>query len=293
MENKILFTILLSVVLASCGGTTSFNETARAGDSVAVPVGMQPNFSKDNITVTITPSSGPDIIYTANDSAIRAIINLYPDPVSNMLVSRGIGEDTSAFASTYATSLIVSANNDKDWYQTTVFLDLPSTLPTGTTQIEINNGLGDTHTVLLDIIPGIGSAHSFNSDFNGGLIINADILDSLARANHTIINTASATSIPHAIEITLTHNPDNTAGGTGKAFVVNPLGYLKTVSWSDDGTNMKIILMQSKDGIIDDMNDYKFYVAGTTTNLAFGSVKGYDVNGNDISGITTTLVPSN
>lgn len=292
MNNKI-FTLLISLTLTSCGGINSFHEYARAGDTVAVPVGMQPDFSKDNITVTITPSSGPDIVLPATDPTIRAIINLYPDPVSNMLVSRGIGSDTSPFAGTYADSLVVSSNSDKDWYQTTVFLDLPSSLPTGLTQVEINNGLGDTHSITLEIIAGTGTANTFNSNFNGGLVLNPNILDSLARANHNIINIDTVSEIPHAVELTLSHDADDTVGGTGRAFAINPLGYLKNLSWNDDGNSMKIILMQSKDGIIDHMNDYKFYVSGTATNLQIESVQGYDINGDVLAGVTSTLTTSN
>jgi hypothetical protein len=292
MGNKILFTILLSLVLASCGGKSTFHEYARAGDTVAVPVGMKPDFSKDNITVTITPSSGPDIVLSATDPSIRSVINFYPDPVSNMLVSRAIGEDTSPFSQDYAYTTGVSANSDKDWFQTTIFIDLPATLPTGLTQIEINNSLGASHSATMNIIDGVGTPHNFKTT-NNGLPLSSDMLDSLARANHTIIITDSSSSIPYAIEVTLTHDPDVTQNGSGKAFVINPLGYLKNLSWSDDGINMKIILMQSKDGIIDDMKDYKFYVAGTATNLQFVSVQGYDVNGNNLTGVTTSLITSN
>ena len=298
MNGKI-FTIFISLALASCGGINSFHEYARAGDTIAIPAGMQPDFDKDNITVTITPSSGPPIILAATDPKIVGIMNLYPDPVSNMLVSRAIGEDTTEFASTYANSTLVSANYDKDWFQTTVFLNLPSSLPTGTTMIEISNDADVTHSLSLDIIPGTGAPNTFAADLSSvggpGFVqeLSTEMFQSLARANHTTVNVASTGSIPHAVEITMSHLPDSTVGGAGKAFVINPLGYLKSLTWSDDGTNMKIILMQSKDGTINDMNDYKFYVAGTATGLISGTVKGYDINGNEITGLTSTLTPSN
>lgn len=290
--NKSLFVVFISLIITSCGGLNTFHEYARAGDTVAVPVGMQTNFSKDNITVTITPSTGADIVLAATDPTIRGIMNLYPDPVSNMLVSRAINENTTPNAQIFADSLLLSSSFNKDWFQTTVFLDLPASLPVGTTTVEINNGLGDTHSVSLEIIAGTGSANTFNSDFNGGLLLSADMMDSLSRASHNIITLDSAT-IPHAVELTFTHDPDSTAGGSGKAFVVNPLGYLKNISWSDDGTTMKIIIMQSKDGIIDDMTDYKFYITGTTTNLALVSTAGYDINGDSVVGVSTTITVSN
>ncbi len=295
MDNKV-FILLISLALASCGGTTTFNEYARAGDTVAIPAGMQPDFSKDNITVTITPSSGPDIVITAPDPAIRGIVNLYPDPVSNMLVSRGIGENITPLAQTYAQTLRTSSpNNDSDYFQSTVFLNLPSTLPTGATQIVVSNGLGTSATVTLEIIPGVGTAHSFTTDFDTGIPVDADMFAGMARANHTTvtIQKTAGTPTPHAVEVTLTHDPDNTAGGTGKAFVINPLGALTNTSWNDDGTNMKIIMMVSEGGNTIIMKNYKFYVAGTATNLINGTVTGYDINGDEITGLSATLTQSN
>lgn len=283
------YTILLCICLASCGGKSTFHEYARAGDTVAIPVGMQPNLSKDNITVTITPSVGDVITLLATDPSIRAVINLYPDPVSNMLVSRGISENTSPGSLDYAYTAGVSANDDKDWYQTTVFLDLPSSLPDGLTQIVVSNGLGSSHTSTMEVIPGNGTPHGFKTTYNDGLPLNPDIMASLARANHNTVNIDSTNEIPHALEISLTHDTDVNLCGSCEPFVINPLGYLKNISWSDDGPDMKVIIMQSKNGIIDNVNDFKFYIAGTATNLALNTVKGFDSNGQEINGITATL----
>ena len=286
------FTVVLCLVISSCGSLRTFHEYARAGDTVAVPVGMQPDFSKNNITVTITPSSGPLITLDVTDPAIRAVINFYPDPISNMIISREVGENLTPFAQSYASAILVTANDDKDFFQTTVFVDLPAILPTGLTQIEIANGTGTSHAATLDVIPGTGVANTFNSNFNGGLLLDDNMLDSLARTSHTVVS-FDATTLPYAIEMNLTHAPDSTVGGTGKAFVVNPLGYRKNLSWSDDGINMKIILTQSKEGLIDSINDYKFYISGSATNLQSVSVNGFDINGDVITGVTSMLTSSN
>ena len=280
--------IVCTVLLSACGGLRTFHEFARAGDTVAVPTGLQTGINRGNINVIITPSSGPDIVLDSNSPEIRAIINLYPDPVSNMIVSREIGEDTSQFSTTYADSLLVSANFDKDWYQTTVFIDLPAGLPQGLTELAISNGVEIVHTATVDIIPGQGTPNTFSSDFNGGLLISEPMLDSLARAAQTTVELDS-TEIPHAVELNFTHDADKTAGGTGKATVINPLGYRKNLFWHDDGTNLKIVMMQSKDSIIDDMKDFKFYIAGTVTNLQFSNLNAYDINGNDLLNVSATL----
>ena len=291
-----IFALIICITQASCGGLNTFHEHARAGDTVAVPLGMKPDFSKDNVTVTITPSSGADIVLNATDPAIRAVLNFYPDPVSNMIVSRETGEDLTPFASTYGFSTLGSADNQKDYFQTTLFLDLPLTLsdgstplPTGLTAIQVSNGSGTTHTADVNIIEGVGTPNTFNSDFNGQLFLNKDMLDSLSRAPHTTVSFAHidypTEPLPHAVELSFTH-------GSGQAFVINPLGYIKNLSWADDGTNMKIIMLQSKDGIIDDMKDYKFYISGSVTNLQLESAQGYGIDGNSIA-VSPILTPSN
>jgi len=251
---------------------------------------MKPDFSKDNVTVTITPSSGDPIVLNASDPAIRAVLNFYPDPVSNMIVSRVTGEDLTPFASTYGFSTLGSADDQKDYFQTTLFLDLPPTLPIGLTSIQVSNNVsGTTHTADVNVIAGVGEPSTFNSDFNGQLFLNPNMLDSLSRAPHTTVSFAPIDApepLPHAIELSFTH-------GSGEAFVINPLGYIKNLSWADDGTNMKIIMLQSKDGIVDDMKDYKFYISGSVTNLQLESVQGYDIDGNTIAGVSPILTSSN
>jgi hypothetical protein len=292
MNIKIFLMLLMCFVLASCGALRTFHEYARAGDTVAVPVGMKPTFNKDNITVTIIPASGSQIVLAPTDPAVRAIVNFYPDPISNMIVSREIGEDLTPFARTYATTALFMANNDKDYYQTTVFVDLPLSLPVGLTQIDVADNTGIIHSATLDVISGTGTQNSFKSDFDNGLLVDDKMLDSLARSPHTTV-TFDAAVLPYAIELNLVHDPDNTVGGTGKAFVVNPLGYRKNIVWNDDGINMKIILTQSTEGIIDNLNDYKFYITGSVLNLQPVSVSGYDNSGNIVTGVTTTLTNSN
>lgn len=300
MDNRII-ALLICITLTSCGGLRTFHDYARAGDTVAVPVGMQPTFNKDNITVTITPSAGSPIVLQSSNPAIRAIINLYPDPVSSMIVSREINEDLTSGAIGYESTTRTSANDDKDWYQTTVFVDIPllltngSSFPDGLTQIEITDAQGNSHTMTLDVIAGTGTANTFLAEidqFPAPVTLNSSMLDSLSRVPHTVVFIESTGTIPNAIELTLSHDPDESVGGAGKAFIVNPLGYRKNISWHDDGINLKTIITESRNGIIDDMKDYKFYITGTVSNIQLSSIVGYDNNGNEISGITGLLIPN-
>ena len=187
-----ILALLICITQASCGGLKAFHEQVRAGDTVAVPLGMKPDFSKDNVTVTITPSSGSDIVLTSADPAIRAVLNFYPDPVSNMMVSRETGADMSPFAFTYGASVLGSAANMKDFYQTTLFLDLPSSLPVGLTSIQVSNVLGTTHVATVNITGPGGTPSTFDSDFNGGLLLTGNMLDSMH--GHRIPQSASPLS---------------------------------------------------------------------------------------------------
>jgi len=289
---SLIFAILIiPIFLSACGGLRTFHEYARAGDTVAVAAGMKPDFNKDNITVTITPSSGSTIVLAADDPAIRGIINLYPDPISSMKISKELGTNLTTNAISYADTTLTSANYDNDWYQTSVFLDLPDNLPLGLTQIDITNELGTFHSATLDIVEGVGEPNAFSTDLFD-VNVDSNMFDSLARTDHATIFLQSEI-IPAAVELLFTHDPDISVGGSGQAFIVNPLGHRKNLRWSDDGTNLKILMIESKPGIIDNINDYKFYITGTATNLQFVSLQGFDNNGQIIPDITHTLTNSN
>lgn len=272
-------------MLVSCGGKSTFHEYARVGDTIAIPTGMQPNFNKDNITVTITPSSGPDIVLPATDPSIRAVVNLYTDPLASIKVSHEVGTDFTTSAQTYYQSVIFSAGLNKEWYQTTVFLDLPSNpvdLPLGMTQITVSNGV-DSFTSELEVIPGTGKANTFFADIigAGSFALQPDMLDGLSRVEHNTVS-INSDNIPAAIEVVLSHD-------AGSTYLANSLGSQKSMNWSDDGSNIKVILMASKDGIIEDMNDYKFYVTGTFSSLTCQSATLYDINGIELDEVSNNI----
>lgn len=120
---SILVLMLSALVLGGCVGSQAFHEVARAGDTVAIAAGWKQNFTRQNITVTITPSVGNPIVYAPNDPAVRAVVNLYPDPVSSLVVSPEIGLDLTPYAQTYSGLIMDNVTSgDKDWWQTTVLL---------------------------------------------------------------------------------------------------------------------------------------------------------------------------
>ena len=281
---KTLIVIVSAVILTACTGDKTFNDYARAGDTVILACGWKSNFNKGNISVSITPSVGDIIDILPGDPSIRAVVNVYPDPVSSAVVSRETGKDQTLFAQLYGNIINDITDNDKDWYQTTVALDLPATLPEGTTSITITNTQGDSSTSTVEIIPGTGSPHTFTA--NSSTSISPLMFLSMQRTNNYVVSFEAA-SIPYAIEVTLTHDPDIDSGGIGNAFAINPLGYKKNLAWNDDGTTMKVILTPASTSSIDNMHDFKFYVAGGIQNLTINNIKSYDIDGNLFSGTVT------
>lgn len=282
---------LLSLMLAGCSGVKTYPAVARAGDTVSVAAGWKQDFSRKKILVIITDATGVQTFYLPGDPAVRAVINLYPDPVSSLVVSQETGQDLTPYATTYS-GLINSSitNGDKDWWQTVVFVDLPDTLPPGPATIEINTNTGESASSTFEIIDGAGQAESFQAELNGPL---SDYqLVSMERVSNYQV-TFDAAAVPYAIEVIFSHLPDSDNGGTGKAYVINPRGDLKNVIWSDDGTVLKVVLTPTHSKYLSAMSDFKFYVAGGIDGLTLTSVQAVDSNGNPLSGVTASIVVRN
>jgi hypothetical protein len=87
----------------------------------------------------------------------------------------------------------------------------------------------------------------------------------------------------------MVHDPDKAHGGTGVAYVINPRGDIKNVTWSDTGSNLRVILTPAKDAVLSNMLNYKFYVAGGVKNLSVLNIKAVDIDGNPVSGVTASV----
>lgn len=99
----------------------------------------------------------------------------------------------------------------------------------------------------------------------------------------------SGSTIPVAIQLDLSHDPDVDHGGSGRPYVINPRGDIKNVMWSDTGTAMRVLMTPAKMQPLSSFSDYKFYVAGGITNLNIVDLKAVDINGNDVAGVTATV----
>lgn len=282
---------LLSLSIIGCAGTKTFHEYARAGDTVAIPAGWMQNFTPDNITVTITPASGVPFVFLPNDPAVKGVVNMPIDPLASMVVSRETGINLTPHALTYS-SVIQSnfTNHDKDWWQTVVFLDLPQALALGKATIKIANTDGESSSANVEIIDGVGQPHTFSAEFLGPMT--AIQRKALLRVDHYTIY-FSGPVVPHSIQLDLSHDADVDNGGVGRAHVVNPLGYIKNAAWSDDGFTTRVLLTPARESSIENLTDFKFYMAGGLENLTIAELRAFDSDGVALSGVSASITDNN
>jgi len=87
--------MLMMAALSACTGVKTFTTAARPGETVALAIGRQTDLKRANVTVTITPATGPAVVYPPLDTRVRSILNLYPDPVSKAIVLQRTDNPTS------------------------------------------------------------------------------------------------------------------------------------------------------------------------------------------------------
>lgn len=281
-----LIMTLLAVVLSGCAGVQTFPNTVRAGDTAALAAGWKSNFARDNITVTITDAGNNLTVYPIGSPAVRAVVNLYPDPLSGMVVADRTGIDLVPYASNYAMAVNFRHTNfDRDWWQTLVFVDLPASMTPGIATVRISNSAGASTTSTVQVLGSGGQPAVFNADDFGPL--QSAQLAVLERVPHYEISFSGSGS-PHALELQFSHSPGVDQGGTGRAHVVNPRGDIKNLMWTDDGTNLHVILTPAGLAAPGRLVDYKFYVTGGIVNLQLVDLKAFSSTGALLSGFTAT-----
>lgn len=288
MLKTLLPLILFLIALAGCSGVQTFPNMARAGDTVSIGMGWQKQFKRSNTTVTITPSVGAPIVYLPNDPALRAVINLYPDPVSWVVVGTEIQKDVGFNDGHTYGSIInnIFTDGDNDWWQTTAFVDLPDTLPLGAATIEFSNSNGDSASSSVEIINGVGAQDAFNASGNGPL--SQGQLSALERSSYFEVS-FTAVEVPYAIELSFSY--------LGDVHVVNPRSSVKNIIWSGDGSTLKVMLLPAKSQQLVNLHDFKFYITGEAAlqvvqqvhALALQSIQAFDINGNVLTGIGVSI----
>jgi len=275
--------------LGGCVGTQTFTTAARSGETVTLAVGWRKTLDRQNMTITFTPAAtGVPVTYLPNDAGVRSVFNLYPDPVSKLVVGTQTGQTlgTDALRTGNGINSLVTGG-DRDWWQSMVMLDLP-TLPTGLTTIQINDSLGAAISpISIEILPGTSPKNSFPVKYAGSTVTltaaYAGALRSMERADRSTI-TFTGSTIPHSMHMTFAHTPN-----VGKTWVVNPRGDIKNLAWTDDGANITVVLTPAQGITLSRISDFKFYIAGGISGLTQTNLKAYDVNGYLMAGVTAAV----
>ncbi|TCV77433.1 hypothetical protein [Sulfurirhabdus autotrophica] len=288
--------------LEGCVGTQTFTTAARQGETVSLAIGRH-HLARQNLTVTIKDSKGVKTVYAPNDVRVRGVINLYPDPASKAVVSDLAQTDFGDNESVTGANISVLIGADRDWWQTVMLLDMPAVLNTGIAQVSIEDSAGASILpATIEILPGTSSSNLFSvynqlgaplkiaTDFGGlNLVRTFERADVSTVMFNGLKDANGKDIIPHSIQVEFTHTP-----GIGKAWVVNPKGDMKNVTWSDDGTKL-IVMVTPNNGLTARKNltfiSQKFYITGGITGLSQPTVKAYDINGTLMTGVTATVTP--
>jgi hypothetical protein len=287
MKNGLIALALgTAMSLTSCAGIQTFGTAARAGDTVAVALGWNLPLSRQNATVQITGSNGT-YTYPPGDPSVRFLGNIYPDPASQLVIGRETNQSLGVNANGFGQQLeTFVTGNDKDLAQTILMVNLPSTLPVGTATVRVldANNAQVGPTIGVQVLAGIGTAHPFSGS-NGSLT--AQLIAALERSPDVKTVSFSGGTVPYAIQLDLTRTP-----GIGSPWLINPRGDLKALSWADDGTRIRVILMPANSVNPLSMTVFKFMVGGALSGLSVdaASIKAFDSNGNPVSGVVANLL---
>lgn len=303
-----VFSVLLSAVIVSgCAGIEAYPRLSRAGDTVVLAVDRQTVISKRDVTIRITDSNGYQQNIPGTDPAVRAWINVYPDPLSKLVVGRETGQNLQVGAKSWGVAAEFESDASKNWFDSFLFLDLPQDVAVGPLTIDVLVGEVSIlpQVITMNIIPGdvvpeeTGGPNPFKTYEYGNLT--ADQLLIMERAEHYTVS-FSGDVVPTAIQVDIDHAPDKHNGGVGQIYVVQPRTDLNAISWTDNGTSLRVIITPSwhksaedQSAILDNdrvMNWFNFYIAGGVTGLQTPVISAYDENGALLTGtseVTATI----
>ena len=293
--------LLVMLIVSGCTGLQTFSQSVQAGDTVAIAIHRQ-DIKKTDATIVVKDSTGYEQSFPGNDPRVRGWINVYPDPVSRLVVGRETSQSLNSSAATFGFGIENQTSSgaviEKDWYETIVQLDLPGNLSTGVTTIDVQSaGVSIIpQPVYVNILPGSGAPHPY--EIFEGAALGPVQFSNMERGKHFTV-TFSATIVPEAIQVEFSHDPDQENGGVGQAYVANPRGDINNISWTDDGVNLRVLILPAWHKTFEDINAewfndrnigwFKFYVAGDINNLQVTNVSAYDVDGNSVAGVSATI----
>lgn len=293
---------LLSI--GGCTGLQTFSTAAKPGETISLAAGWQPQLTRNNLTVVITPEGGAPITYLPNDHRVRTVFQSYIDPLAKILVADkanvtfpGAGlpnypaDENSpisfnSLGAGFSGSVRYAAGGSNDWFDTFVLLDLPITLPAGMATIDLSSdGAPVGSRVTVEVLPGtpaLRNRFAMGGAFDGlfGLI------RSIERAPHFSIQFSGPTGVvPHSMEVDFTR----TLASSGNAWVTHGRGDLLNLSWADNGSLLKVMRTPVNGTTTNLLSDFNFYVTGAVTALTVNNVKAYDSAGNPLPGFSASL----
>lgn len=285
--------LCLTGFLVGCTGVNTFTTGARPGETVAVALGYQQKVNRSNLTVNITPQSGLPYAYSPGDIRVRTVFQAYPDPVSKLVVA----DRAQTVYGTMFPDYIINmwgenirgslTGGDNDWSETFVLFDLPTDIASGVASLQFAaDGVNLTAApITIEVLSG-PAASTQPFQYFSGTTPNMAPYTGAERASHFVVKfTGPAGTIPNSIEAVFSR----TVGPIGDPWVTHGRGDLKNLMWSDNGSEIKVMLTPVKGEPLTSLQDFKFYVTGSVTALNLVSLKAYDALGNLLSGFAPVI----
>lgn len=275
-SQALLVLVLLSLPGSGWALLPPVRGLARAGDTVAIALGGQPHLTRQTLTVTLTPAYGLPLTYKPNDPHIRAVVTLYADPLSSLLLGTHPPGGTTAAPAATSAPAVAAPLQEADRTETWLYLDLPETVPAGPLTVLVMGPKGavTAQPVTIEIVSGAGqSVPRQEASATPGAQASARRLALLEQAEHYTVRFAG-TVVPHTIQVELFRT-----AGIGTPLVVNSQGDWKNLAWSDDGGKLRVVLTPTTGQTLAALGAFTFHVAGGVSGLQVASVAAYDRQG--------------
>lgn len=279
--------LLVGAVLSGCSGVFTFPERALPGSTVMVALGSHPRLMRSDLTVGITASNGVIYQYGPGDARVRYMLNAYADPLSHLVVRDGAHMDQF---SNYAEGIRMElTNGDNEWSETFLFMDIPTDIAPGDALISFTSSSGSLtpSQIRIQVLPGGAVTRNtfLGLDPADATMVSVQMAK-MERAAHFVVTLSGPNGlVPHSIQMKFSRS----LGGTGGPWVTQGRGDLKNIMWSDNGTDLIVLLTPTKGIPVSDLRDLRFYVSGAVETLEVLDLRAYDISGNPLSGFSAQL----
>jgi len=293
--NPLIYLSCFVYILSGCTGVQTFSHTARAGETISATFSYGRydlnRATRDNTVITIRDSAGVKTVYKPGDSRVKAIINMYPDPASYLIVAAETDQNFRSDEKRIASYIPNTGYARRDWNQMVAFFDLPETMAIGNALVTIKTDDDYIATTDVNVVAGTGTSNSFDVKSSPSDFTSLERLQSMERSpHHKVVLTGEANSV-QAIDLRFSHNADIDNGGVGKAHIVNPRGDITSINWSDSGTMLHVLVTPAKEAIKEPKQNLLFYIAGGLTGLQLSSMAAVDTDANPVFDVGISMSP--